>query len=357
MFTIELLPAHHGDSLWIEYGDPPQPRRILIDGGPRSSETEQRLRQLIRDRIDPNSPQPGFELVVVTHIDADHITGILTLLEDREVPLTVRDFWFNGWDQLPSDLLGAKQGEALSDAIRSRDLPWNKMFGNGAAVQIPENGPLPVIELEDDMKLTLLSPTRSELAALRPVWKDEVEAAGLVPGRGATPPTEQPDLLGEHPVDVEELSEEPFEGDNSVANGASIAFLAEHDGRRLLATGDAHAPTLLDSLQRLADQQGVNRVAVDAVKLPHHGSKYNLSRELVDVLDANRFLFSTNGRIFHHPDGATVARLVVDRADTELFFNYRVDTTERWESPRLQRRYHYQTIYPEDTEQGFVVPV
>jgi hypothetical protein len=356
MFTIELLPARHGDALWIEYGDPGRPRRILVDGGPRSRATDQRLRQLIRERIDSDTDRPGFELIVVTHIDADHITGILNLLEDPDLAFTTRDLWFNGWDHLPSDLLGAKQGEALSDAIRARRLPWNHDFV-GSAVQIPEEGPLPRIELEDGMTLTLLSPSRSELAALRPVWKQEVEAAGLVPGQGAAQPAEQPDVLGERPLNLEELADEPFEGDDSAANGASIAFLAEHDGRRLLATGDAHAPTLLAGLQRLADQQGVDRVAVDAVKLPHHGSKYNLSRELVNLLDANRFLFSTNGGIYRHPDPTAVARLVVERDDSELFFNYRVATTERWESSRLQRRYRYGTAYPEAAEPGIVIPI
>jgi hypothetical protein len=356
MFTVELLPARHGDALWIEYGDSGRPRRILIDGGPRSRTIDQRLRQLIRERIDPDAAEPGFELVVVTHIDADHITGILGLLEDPGLPLTTRDLWFNGWNHLPSDLLGAKQGEALSDAIQARRLSWNHDFG-GRAVQVPESGSLPCIELEDGMTLTLLSPGRAELAALRPVWKQEVEAAGLVPGHGAREPSEQPDLLGERPVDLAELAKEPFEGDGSAANGASIAFLAEHDGRRLLATGDAHAPTLVAGLQRLADEQRVARVAVEAVKLPHHGSKYNLSRELVDLLDGDRFLFSTNGQIFRHPDPTAVARLVVDRDETELVFNYRTATTERWDSPRLRRRHRYRTVYPENAEGGIVISV
>ena len=34
MFTIELLPAAHGDAIWLEYGPVAQPHRILIDGGP-----------------------------------------------------------------------------------------------------------------------------------------------------------------------------------------------------------------------------------------------------------------------------------------------------------------------------------
>ena len=33
MFTIEMLPAAHGDCLWLEYGPKKKPYRVLIDGG------------------------------------------------------------------------------------------------------------------------------------------------------------------------------------------------------------------------------------------------------------------------------------------------------------------------------------
>jgi hypothetical protein len=33
MFSVDMLPAGHGDALWIEYGDRDHPHRVLIDGG------------------------------------------------------------------------------------------------------------------------------------------------------------------------------------------------------------------------------------------------------------------------------------------------------------------------------------
>ena len=33
-FRIRMLPALHGDCLWIEYGTGKRTRRVLIDGGP-----------------------------------------------------------------------------------------------------------------------------------------------------------------------------------------------------------------------------------------------------------------------------------------------------------------------------------
>ncbi|NIX24041.1 MAG: hypothetical protein GWN07_31175, partial [Actinobacteria bacterium] len=64
MFTLRMLPARHGDALWIEYGD--RPHRILIDGGPSSRTTTGHLRDLLSTAEDT-----GLDLLVVTHIDAD----------------------------------------------------------------------------------------------------------------------------------------------------------------------------------------------------------------------------------------------------------------------------------------------
>jgi hypothetical protein len=348
MLRIEMLAAGHGDALCIDYGDPIEPHRLLIDGGARSAAT----RTLVWDRLTAGSR--GLELLVVTHIDADHITGILNVLKDPSARFTPRDVWFNGWDHLPTDVLGAMQGEALSAAIRARRLPWNEDFGT-RAVQVPDDGPLPVIRLPGGMELTVLSPTERQLAALRPVWKKEVEAAGLVPGVAAEEPAVQPDILGERPMAPEDLARQPFREDPSEANGASIAMLAEFEGKSLLLAGDAHAGVLGAGLERLALQRGVDRIRVDAFKLPHHGSKHNLSSEVLQLIDCCRFLCSTNGAIFGHPDPEALSRIVVDRRPASLEFNYRSETTQRWDSRRLRSRFEYQTVFPRTGEAGLVV--
>ena len=70
MFRIEMLPAAHGDCLWIEYGSGARVHRILIDGGPAHAYPA------LRERI-LHLPADArrFELLVITHIDADHIEG------------------------------------------------------------------------------------------------------------------------------------------------------------------------------------------------------------------------------------------------------------------------------------------
>jgi glyoxylase-like metal-dependent hydrolase (beta-lactamase superfamily II) len=113
IFTIEMLPARHGDALWIEYGDPDTPRRILIDGGPRSRATMDRLRELLDERSSATvSGEPDIELIVVTHIDADHISGILDLFKQRDVAFTPRDVWFNAGATCPRICWARSRGKS-----------------------------------------------------------------------------------------------------------------------------------------------------------------------------------------------------------------------------------------------------
>ena len=363
IFTLELLPARHGDALWMEYGEEAAPRRVLIDGGATRA-TRDVIVELIDARIDP-SAERDFELIVLTHIDADHLAGLLALFEDDTVRLRPRDVWFNGWRHLPDDRLGAKQAERLSNAIRRRRLPWNSDF-KGQAVRVPRpseppTDALPTVCLPGGMVLTLLSPTYEALAELRPVWKKEVEAAGLQPGGTAPERPESQgaaDRLGERPVrlDPEALRAEPFVADDSEANGASIAFLAEYGGRSLLLTGDAHPSILEAGIRKLLDERGLSTLAVDAFKLPHHGSKYNLSPDLLGLVETRRFLFSTDGSSSsHHPDPVAVARIVTTVPGARLEFNYCSDVTRPWGAARLRRRYGYSVAYPEKSERWLTV--
>ena len=92
MFRIEMLPAAHGDCLWIEYGTGRQVHRILIDGGP--AHTYPQLRERI---LHLPASDRCFDLLVVTHIDADHIEGIIRLLRDAQaLSCRFQRIWFNG---------------------------------------------------------------------------------------------------------------------------------------------------------------------------------------------------------------------------------------------------------------------
>jgi hypothetical protein len=354
MLAIEMLPAQHGDCLWIEYGDPVNPSRVLVDCGLRATYRE--LAARLRDR-----PEVVFELLVLTHIDADHIMGAIPLLQEVG-PKRFGDVWFNGWKHLPlpPDTLGALHGEIFSAALTTRGFAWNQTWG-GKAVVLPDDGPLPQVTLNGGLALTLLSPTRERLADLRTDWNDELEKLGLEPGSTEDAlaaledrPKLQPDALGPEKIDVEALSDTLFKPDDSAANGSSIVLLAEYGGKAVLLGADAFSPVLEESLRRLFQGTGRKRLRLDACKVPHHGARRNNSPGFLSLLDCENFLFSTDGSHgYHHPHRETVARILRDRNGVRLHFNYRSAATEAWDDSDLQREWDYEALYPKAGQTGY----
>lgn len=346
MLKLEALSAGHGDCLWIEYGHATSPKRILIDGGARGT-----YKRALQSKLANAGGQ--LELLVVTHIDGDHITGILDLLADPTSNLHAKDIWFNGYRHLPDEVptLGPVQGEKLTDFLVKPGINWNGAF-NREAVVIPDGGDLPRKELDGGLTLTLLSPTIEGLADLKPVWEREVRKAGLDPN--ATRPEEiEPvefGLLDGGPPDINALAAEPFLEDNSEANGSSIALLLEYEGQRLLLAADAHPHVLQSSVDRL---RGTDKLPVAACKLPHHGSKGNVSRKFLERLDCPIYLISTNGAYYKHPDREAVARVISwGGKNTKLVFNYRTEYTSIWDSKPLKNDYGYSVDLPAGSSTG-----
>jgi len=338
LVTIEALPAGHGDALWVDvHGDPPW--RLLIDGG--TPGTAVRVKRRINARLDDRP----FDLFVVTHIDIDHIGGAVKLLRAHRQGLAFGDIWFNGPEHLdPASALnrGARQGEELAALLTGRaaseQLPWNVAFG-GAAVMTGSDGEYLRHKAAPGVEIILLSPPPENLARLRPAWDKEMAAlrsrqsnddtdrrAGTRRGTGRSVP--------DRGLSFREIASMATDDDTAVANGSSIAFLlrVERDGRRrsVLLAGDAHPAALGAALWQLAQDEGSHRVAVDVFKLPHHCSQANVTEALLNVVDADHYLVSTNGAYFGHPDPAALERIATRATErTHIWFNYDKPST-RW---------------------------
>lgn len=333
-FDVEMLPAGHGDCLWIEYGRGGETHRILVDCG------TDKAGKLLADRVEAlPADERRFELFVMSHVDADHIGGALPYLRVlADMTNNIGDVWFNGWRHVSASL-GARQGEMFSTALRDFGLPWNDAFDEKAVVL--DGGELPVRTLPGGMKLTLLSPTHDALRKLAPAWTRELKKAGLVPGGRV----DYKRFLKGKPstsTDVDALAATPFTSDAAPANGSSIALLAEFEGASILLGADAHAPALEASIDKLLEQQGRDRLALSAFKLPHHGSQFNVSPALLARIDCKRYLVSTNGDYFYHPDREAVARVIKHGgARPEFFFNYRSQFNSVWDDAGRQATHQY----------------
>jgi beta-lactamase superfamily II metal-dependent hydrolase len=360
-FRIEMLPARHGDALWIEYGTPECTRRILIDGGPIHAwaDVESRLRKLPAD-------DQGVELVVVSHVDTDHIEGLVRLMAEPVArwPIVPNQIWFNGWRHIAeANTLGGREGEFLSALIHRRAFSsWNTAFG-GDAVRV---GALQGdrVDLEDGMRLTLVSPNVEALAALEKDWKENVDKWAIRPG-DLDAAWEQlvdankfhPDselTLGPGDLSVKLLAQ--LKGrDSGAANGSSIAFLAEFAGKSCLFLADAHAKVVCDSL-RLHGHSEQRPLKVDALKMSHHGSRNNITRELLELVDARHYLVSSNGDKFGHPNREAIEAVIQgSRRKPTIWFNYSTDFNGEWKIESAKPGATFHTRYPRKGKSGIVV--
>lgn len=359
MLSLRLLPARQGDAIWITWGNSDDRHKILIDLG--TEEVGRRIRQEI---LDMPKADRRFDLLVITHVDQDHIGGVLTCLAEADPiqGLTIGDVWFNGYNHLgvrptPSALepMGPAQGERFSTWLRHQN--WNAAFSGGPVQRLPNEGP-PKHTLHDGLELTVLGPTPSRLRELEPKWRDEVELALAKGNLTTTTPGLQRMGARAKPIledrgDLQTLADTSTNVDHSEANGSSIALLLEYKGLSVVLSGDAFADDLVDGIDAA---KGRDQLHVNAFKLPHHGSEKNVTRKLIERLHCDRWLFSSDGTRFKHPDPVAVARVIAYSATPApvLCFNVPSKYADWWGSKDWQVKYGYTTEYG-GLEDGLVI--
>lgn len=335
--VVELFPAFGGDCILVTFEAIDY--RILIDGG---------FRKTFSDSLAPRLQGLGaagkaIDLLVVTHVDNDHIMGIIELfrsLRCKKTEIEIREIWYNGYRHLFSDKrqhMSVAQERRIADEVRKIDVPvakacmgkeigyaqgetlagllegiwedaWNKNFAGKAVCCCGDAGRQ--VELYPDrLRAAVLNPGLQELHALEYEWNQFRRKKWLPMGNGGSI-----------------VCEECFERflayvDPSVTNQSSIAFLLTYlDGAgkeyQLLFLGDASAERCLDRLEGWKDIQ------FDCLKLPHHGSKNNITEKTLGLLQAGTLLFSTDGRQYGHPDAEVVEAAVRSEKCRRMLFNY-----------------------------------
>jgi hypothetical protein len=365
MVEIKSYPARNGDAFLVKATA--SPFAMLIDGGYAETFHEHARPDLVK------LAASGFELdlLVATHVDADHISGLLSLFRlngHAEVPaiIRVREVLHNSLRSLvaptkgqtalrPNDLallreirrrgyppptsmtnlgqeISARQGSSLAQLLRAGGYRWNTCDGT---LSVGGNG-LSHLRLPK-AQVTVLGPSRLRLEALKKWWTSEIRRLGYVGALDALDDIFE--FLCAHEVvdpgvqmlassDVD-LAQAHFP-DDSVTNGSSISLLVEIEACRLLFLGDSWANEIVVALKQNGGK------VFDAIKVAHHGSARNTSQELLTLIDSPHFFISTNGEGHKHPD-FVVLKAIVDRPATfrrTLHFNYATPASNRLKTYR-----------------------
>ncbi len=176
---FEFLKAGKGDCIliFIDRGTGKE-KNIVIDGGvsntyKKITNNSGTLKSRIREKVTLN-----LDLVVLTHIDNDHICGLIQLLKDDEHVEKIKELWFNSSDytkvEPSSDEKGHGQSPYFKKLIESQ--PHIKYRSD----IFMENQKL-YADWGKDIEIILLSPYKKQLDELdiaQKNWEKEQIAKG-----------------------------------------------------------------------------------------------------------------------------------------------------------------------------------
>jgi beta-lactamase superfamily II metal-dependent hydrolase len=309
-----MLEAFHGDSFLISLEDN-SIKNIIVDGG-ISKTYIRNLRYEIESIME--AEEQNIDLMFITHVDDDHIGGIISFFEDDEINKNiVKRVIYN------SALTISKSLNTKYDP--SREIDINKVSERKASYEqgkTLENELLKYNLLEDKVikaldkiefgnaTITILSPRDIEVKKLNKRWEKEQSEK-----RKASSSDD------DYKKSIKELlKNDKYTKDKSIANRSSISFLLEYGKFKILMLADSRSDIITKSLNRLGYNKE-NKLVLDYVKLPHHGSKNNLYYDLLEIIDCKKYIISTDGSIFNHPDKITLARILKVFSNVEFYFN------------------------------------
>lgn len=162
LLTVAFLDVGQGDATFI---DAPSGRQVLIDGGPGSAVLP------VLARVMPWYDR-SIDIVVATHPDADHIEGLIDVLERYDVGVVVVSS-VQGETALSEVFARAVKGERARVILAMRGDVLDLGHGSALEILFPDR---PVSGLETNVGCVVLRLTYGETAFMLPCdAPDEIE--------------------------------------------------------------------------------------------------------------------------------------------------------------------------------------
>lgn len=321
---IHVLPAKHGDAIIIHCVKGDNKGIIIVDGGPC---TNPRLNPFISEveKIEQ------IDLMVLTHHDSDHITGLLHYFKchSNDDNVRVKEIWANcarHIDFVTDNELSSKQAGKLADYL-------DFLLSNGKiAWRSDINNELRKIELPY-ASLEIIGPSLKTYEFFMKTYEEKIKHEVISLLSSST--NSDIDIPCTELAKREKLCPNPHNYDN-LTNMASISFILRCDGLSVLMLGDSYPQELVECLLNRGYSKE-NKLVVDYVKISHHGSQHNTNNDLLDLIECNNFIISTNGGLgqSRHPQRETIANILChpERNYTKsinFFFNYSLNQIQRY---------------------------
>jgi len=319
---IHAINAAEGDCLLLESDG----AYALIDGGIAGNYAANLQPYLLQEI----GAAGHLEVILVSHVDTDHITGIIDLLADIERaradgepddPVEVGDLWHNSFGTTLETatgalfanlqammsqagranfaaangsvaLLGIAQGARLQRKAAQLGISLNGFFGGKRITQETMVGQTWSLGGAD---FVVAGPTIANLKELQDDWIKWIER------------NMDAFALGN--------SQAMANADKSVPNLSSIVLFGSTPHGDILLTGDARGDHILQGLEQGGLIAAGATRSLRLLKVQHHGSDRNVAADFFKRLPADIYLISANGK-HGNPDDEVLA-MIVDLAHAD----------------------------------------
>jgi len=249
-----------GDAILITQGF----NQILIDGGPND-----KVLTCLKNNM--SFFDKKLEIVALTHPDADHMTGIIPVMEKYKV-----DYFLIGPE--------GNNSAMFAELVKKLDGFCFMNVYTGDKIKL------------GDIVLETLWPERGWVAGRLDVGSETWEAgnSNFILGAKTT---------------------------HSKLNDFSLVFLMKYAGKRVLFMGDA------DSRVQGEIMAGNTLTSVEILKFPHHGSKTGMREDFLEKIQPKEAVISVGKNSFGHPTTEALEMLknegvTVRRTDLEGEIKY-----------------------------------
>lgn len=388
---IKVFPAFYGDCFLITIQEEEKVINILIDGG--LSKTYEDYLKPILTKIAEKGEE--LTLLICTHIDSDHIRGLISFLLDNNTKkyINIKEIWFNGFEQIinsETNLSGniknsdeniiddiikkgyedefiemtnisIKEGISLSSLIEYGKYNHNTITNKKAIVDSLEK-----IEISKNISIKIINPNTDILNRLEKEWQSEmnkknfyfsisknlklVSSFEFLMSRLKDYYTKETNKISSKDSIEDYLTDLKSE-DYSIVNESSISFILEAYNKKFLFLGDSiiRNKNKCNIINNIINEYR-DSVEFEVIKLSHHGSNCNISKDFINIFKAKEYIFSTNSERFDHPDMDVIANLILEKTPKTLIFNYPIEKIKMIDRDDWKNLYNYQIIIRKDED-------
>jgi hypothetical protein len=331
MFILEAIKAKHGDCLLLHWGTASDSRMAVIDGGPNTIYADFLKPRLVAIAKERKVTRIKLDLTMVSHIDDDHINGLLDLAEEIEsgdAPAEIGVLWHNSLEGLLGEKFTDGSTAKVTAAIGAHFPQMEEKWASKVLASVPQgqelhafakrrgitdkmNSPFPKVGNSDHrlvmadknpvkikgLSLTVVGPMGDEVEKLRKKW-----------------------------VELRDDDAMAAFSDPSPYNLSSIVVLAEFGKKNMLLTGDARGDIILEGLEK-GNLLKNGKIHVNLLKLPHHGSQNNVTSDFFKKVTADVYVVSGDNVKFPNPHKKAMTWLAEARgtAKYEVYCTYDLD--------------------------------